>query len=760
MIKEEESKTDKIPVINELFDVKEHFQIGIPTYENGEWTSSQFANKDEYLAFLFSCFKEPGEMELDAIAKKFNEQARTFRIEGEYCPFTEDSNYSKFEEYWEFEKAKCTRGAIFKNGKNTYYLPRSYYFWINFTEMYDKINKVYIFPEIWDVHIYISLYNEIARVMGLDSAIVKKRQIGSSYYHVCGELLNSFWFDEGASLKMGAAESRHIDTSGSWRFLDHSKDFLNKNTAWIRQLNPGKVKDWIQKGEAYDEEKGVNISIGLGSSLVGLPLDKSPTNGVGGACHKFFYEEAGKAPTMSVTKDFMTSAIKMGNIKTGQFIAAGSVGEMKDCEPLKDYMLNPSVNGFLGIKNKYFKKDHPPEMTGLFIPEQWAMPPYIDEYGNSLVKEALEFLNKTYSEAEKVLTPEKYQRMISQAPRYLDEAFSDSDESFFNKSVISAHEARINSNEYPYERLILKKGLEGEIIVSKSNKIPIIEFPIDKKASDKEGVIQVWKRPMSSKPQWGVYFASVDPVSEGKTTTSNSLCSIYIYKRSIEVRKKNQDGGFDTVIEPDEIVACWTGRFDDINKTHERLQLLIEWYNAQVIVENNVSLFINHMIKEKKQKHLVKSRDIVFLKELGVNNQVYADYGWKNTGSYFHNHLLSYLAEWTTEVISEEFDQNGVPVKKTLGIVRLPDGMACKEMLAYKKGLNVDRLVSLAALIAFVKIKEANSASENVKIKGDENGELYKKSLKEYKKSPFSNIENKGRGFSNGKLRVAFKNIR
>ena len=58
-------------------------------------------------------------------------------------------------------------------------------------------------------------------------------------------------------------------------------------------------------------------------------------------------------------------------------------------------------------------------------------------------------------------------------------------------------------------------------------------------------------------------------------------------------------------IEKDKIVASWCGRFDDINKTHERLELIIEWYKAWTIVENNISLFIQHMIAKRKQKYLV-----------------------------------------------------------------------------------------------------------------------------------------------------------
>ena len=43
--------------------------------------------------------------------------------------------------------------------------------------------------------------------------------------------------------------------------------------------------------------------------------------------------------------------------------------------------------------------------------------------------------------------------------------------------------------------------------------------------------------------------------------------------------------------------------------------------------------------------------------------------------------------------------------KKYYGIRRIPDTMALIEMEAYKPGVNVDRLVSLAALVAFAKIR-------------------------------------------------------
>ena len=91
----------------------------------------------------------------------------------------------------------------------------------------------------------------------------------------------------------------------------------------------------------------------------------------------------------------------------------------------------------------------------------------------------------------------------------------------------------------------------------------------------------------------------------------------------------------ETYIEQDKIVAAWCGRFDDINKTHERLELIIEWYNAWTLIENNISLFIQYMISRKKQRYLVPKSQIMFLKDLGANANVFQEYGWKNTGTLF-----------------------------------------------------------------------------------------------------------------------------
>lgn len=70
--------------------------------------------------------------------------------------------------------------------------------------------------------------------------------------------------------------------------------------------------------------------------------------------------------------------------------------------------------------------------------------------------------------------------------------------------------------------------------------------------------------------------------------------------------------------------------------------------------------------------------------------------------------MLSYLIEFLKEELTHETKDDGTIVKTTYGVERIPDPMAFAEMEAYDDDVNVDRLVSLAALIAFAKVQQAN----------------------------------------------------
>ena len=727
----------------------------IPTWDNGVWTTTNFTSREDFTVFVRDLFLEPGKYKFDKTSLEFNAEAIKFKNTGVYC--TSAFKSKDFIKYWDGEKKKCRKGVIYKSKKGTWYITRDYYMWLNFLPIFNKEIQQFGFADIRDAQYHMALYEMLAELNYKHVAILKKRQIASSYYHMA-KLINQQWFEAGVTLKIGASLKDYINEKGSWKFLDEYAAFLNEHTAWYRPMNPNKVMMWQQKIEVRKGNR--KTEVGLKGTIQAMSFEKDPTNGVGGPVKYFFHEEAGIAPKMDKTYEYMRPAMRSGLTTTGLFIAAGSVGDLSQCNPLKDMIQNPTSKDIYAVETDLIDDKGTTGLSGLFIPEQWSMPPHIDQYGNSKVEEAIKALEKQFIDWKKELAPEDYQLRISQHPRNIKEAFDHRSVSVFPTHLLAAQQQRIEDKTYGYEFIDLYEDENGKLQSKRSNKQPIKDFPIKKKTENKEGVLVVWERPVDN-PSFGTYYASIDPVSEGKTTTSESLCSIYVMKNSVEVTKVT---GIETqtYIEPAKIVAAWCGRFDDINKTHERLEHIIEWYNAWTVIENNISLFINYMIHRKKQKYLVPKSQIMFLKDLGANANVFQEYGWKNTGTLFKAHLLSYTIEFTKEEIDVETKEDGTIVRKTYGIERIPDPMLIKEMREYADGVNVDRLVSFAALVAFMRIQESNRGYRKRTIMDDDAKKLQKsENLYKLKSSPFRHMGRKRKRINGTSVkRSAFKNIK
>lgn len=732
--------------------------IKIPTYDaiTELWSHTEFTTREDFVQFLRSIFKEPGKYEFDQTSLLFNSQAKQFNSYKFYCAAPIRSR--DFIQYWDFEKEKCRMGVIFKNKENTWYLTRDYYMWLNFLPIYNKEIARFGFADVRDAQYHMALYEDIAKYSYKHVAILKKRQIASSYFHAA-KMINGFWFEEGWINKIAASLKDFINEKGTWRFLDEYRNFLNTHTAWYRPTQPDKTFNWEQKIEIT--QGGRKKDIGLKSVMIGVTLEKDPINGVGGPCSFFFHEEAGVAPRMNETLEYLLPALKSGMVYTGMFAVAGSVGDLDQCEPLRDIIFNPDSKDVLAVSTNLINENGDTALCGLFIPEQWSMIPCIDKWGNSLVENSLDMILEERKKWKKDLKSNDYQLRVSQKPINIEEAFAYRKSSVWPLHLITSQLRRIEDKEYYCETVELICNDKGEIEAKPTKRLPIMEFPLSPRTENKEGAILMWEKPIKDAP-WGTYYASIDPIGEGKTTTSDSLCSIFIYKTPLQITKKKIDGTIENHIEQDHLVASWCGRYDDINKTHELLEKLIEYYGAWTIVENNISLFIQHMIHKKKQHYMVPKSQILFLKDLGSNNNVFQEYGWRNTGNLFKSHLISYGINFLTEELNVETKPDGTVVKTTYGIERIKDPILLKEMQQYREGLNVDRLVAFCALVAFAKVQQSNRGYAH-KIETETNSSQRAKNsdnLTKLNRSPFRNL-GKSSLASGGKVtKQAFRNLK
>ena len=86
--------------------------------------------------------------------------------------------------------------------------------------------------------------------------------------------------------------------------------------------------------------------------------------------------------------------------------------------------------------------------------------------------------------------------------------------------------------------------------------------------------------------------------------------------------------------------------------------------------------------------------------------------------------------------------------------------MAMVEMGAYEEGLNVDRLVALAALIAFAKVQESNRGYKRRVDNLDKKHLQKSENLYKLQHTPFRHIGKGGNGNGGKPPRNPYKNLR
>jgi len=680
----------------------------IPTFdfETKTWSSTTFPDQPALADFLWSIFKEPGEYAFDECVFEWNKLAQYYDKHKCYTQLPQGTK--DWREFWDFEKLKCRLGVIWKHKDKVWYTPRCYYMLINFLPITNKEKGMKeTFCDVRDVQYHMALYEKIAQCVHQRAPVLKKRQMLSSYYH-CAKLINVYWFERNKRLKMLASDDKFVSgEQGSWLILDQYRNFLNMHTPWYRSSEPGETGNWQQAIKVKSKGKW-NVK-GNMSTIVARTLKRDPKNGVGGPTYIAFYEEGGIAPTADVTLEYMNPAIESGLELVGDFVIAGSVGDLTECEPLKKFIKDPGIYGMLGVPTKWYDETGVIKICGLFIPAQYGMPPYIDPFGNSMVKEALRALAEAEEEWKK-LPSALYQLKKSQNPKTIKEAFSFREDAYFPTQMIERRQ-QIIQEQIKEGKLKPRKGIMDEDKDGNPVFIPLeslpeaerpteMEYPVDPQQKDKRGVTIIYQAPPKD-IELGMFFAGVDSVEANITTTSDSLFSVSIVSRMIEVHETDKEGNKTIRYEGGKLVACWTGRYDDINDTNKQGELLIRLYRAYASCERNKPNFINHMRRKGHSKLILKRKELTLFKEIDLTGYETDEWGiYLGSDGKANDVINSNLLEDLTTELDSIHKKNkdgsiGDVVKTIKGIDMIDDYWTLEELKLYNKNINTDRRISL-----------------------------------------------------------------
>lgn len=401
-------------------------------------------------------------------------------------------------------------------------------------------------------------------------------------------------------------------------------------------------------------------------------------------------------------------------------ILVGTGGSFDNGKDAEGFFYNPDSHNFLAIEYPNNKK------TGLFLSgiyrqdckEQTSLGNWLRAEGKitetntpELDSIIINVANKEKAVAK--ITQERealksnpdrtlYLKQIMYFPLTPEECFLSSQENMFNIESAKRQQSKLLQQERTGTPVILYQD-EDKIKFEFTDKLPISNFPL-KPNDSKDAPVIIYEHPIEN-PPYGLYVAGVDPYRQGKSAYSSSLGAVYIYKRMNSlIGEKYQDM----------FVASYCARPEKKETWEEQARLLIKYYNARTLCENDEISFIDYMISKGDSRFLEKQPQ--WLKEIVPNTTVAREFGIHRSAEKIRNHLHNCIKKYMEETLISEKDEQGNIIKEILGINRILDPVLLEEIIQFNDDLNTDRLVAAELAIALAmhmdpiygKIKEEN----------------------------------------------------
>ena len=271
-------------------------------------------------------------------------------------------------------------------------------------------------------------------------------------------------------------------------------------------------------------------------------------------------------------------------------------------------------------------------------------------------------------------------------PQEVDDIFLNEDTNIFDIEAAKRQKTRLLNQERTGTPVVLYddgQGVKHEF----SDRLPITNFPL-KNSDQKDAPVVIYEFPVDT-PPYGLYVAGIDPYRQGKSAYSTSLGSVYIYKRMHSIAGEKYQDMF---------VASYCARPDKKETWEEQARLLIKYYNARALCENDEISFIDYMISKGDAHYLERQPD--WLKEIVPNTTVRRDYGIHRSAEKIRDFLHGCLKKYTEEAIHIEKDDDGNIISETKGMSKIFDPVLLEEMIQYNEDGNFDRIIAAELAVA------------------------------------------------------------
>lgn len=502
--------------------------------------------------------------------------------------------------------------------------------------------------------------------------------------------------------------------------LDHVHPFFRINrtkTDWSSGVTLGK--------RMSNGVRDVHAIISIANINMGRKTSTQKTAGLTPATAIF--DEVGKGP---IKKPY-TAAMPSYDTPYGwrlSPILAGTGGEVELSKDAQEMFSDPDTYNLLvmdwdilnrrAMKGKTWKE----RKWAMFVPGQMAnsgvkrtigLGDYLgkpdDKKLNKIKIDATDFeasTNKLNEERKKLSTKDRvaYTSHTMFYPFTIDDCFLSSSQNLFPVEYAIKHKNDLLESGQ-YSGMLCDVFLESgnKLGTTKSNK-QLAGFPFSGGVID--APVQIFEMPQSNRFDDFIYVAGQDPYKQAKSDTP-SLGSFYIFKRRVGIRDPYAY----------RIVASYVSRPSSIDQFCRTCEVLQKGYGAICLMENADQMYEQYL----NRKSGMPASFFLFAGEAIANKYVKAGSRQNSKLGLYptpgnQNLLFSCVVDycWQDFVIGYD-DQTGLDIT-VKGIELIDDIALLDEIIQYKPGLNVDRIIAFGHALVLARYFDDNNYMPKSKI--------------------------------------------
>lgn len=502
--------------------------------------------------------------------------------------------------------------------------------------------------------------------------------------------------------------------------LDHVHPFFRINrtkTDWSSGVTLGK--------RMSNGVRDIHAIISIANINMGRKTSTQKTAGLTPATAIF--DEVGKGP---IKKPY-TAAMPSYDTPYGwrlSPILAGTGGEVELSKDAQEMFSDPETYNLLvmdwdilnrrAMKGKTWKE----RKWAMFVPGQMAnsgvkvtigLGDYLgkpdDKKLNKIKIDATDFeasTNKLNEERKKLSTKDRvaYTSHTMFYPFTIDDCFLSSSQNLFPVEYAIKHKNDLLESGQ-YSGMLCDVFLESgnKLGTTKSNK-QLAGFPFSGGVID--APVQIFEMPQSNRFDDFIYVAGQDPYKQAKSDTP-SLGAFYVFKRRVGIRDPYAY----------RIVASYVSRPSSIDQFCRTCEVLQKGYGAICLMENADQMYEQYL----NRKSGMPASFFLFAGEAIANKYVKAGSRQNSKLGLYptpgnQNLLFSCVVDYCWQDFVVGYDDNTGLDITVKGIELIDDIALLDEIIQYKPGLNVDRIISFGHALALARYFDDNNYMPKSKI--------------------------------------------